>query len=171
VISARTITAGYAGLGAWRSAEIAKGVSPDAAVISSRLEQLITGLIQSATSVHQITEPIEELITLYKDCVSPNWDNEGALPISESALRDACDLILLLPTAVGRPSFSPEPMGAIAFEWYRSPTHIVVLSVNGSRSIQYAAILGEGNESHGRVNFPGSLPRPVQRVLEEYRYG
>jgi hypothetical protein len=160
---------GYPGLGGWRTATIANGVSTQARTLAGLLGELVTDMVQAATLNRQIGEPLEQLINVYQSCAATNWDGEGAASIGEDAFRDACDLLMLLPTSIDAPTISPEPTGGIAFEWYQSPSHILVLSVDGSRSIQYAGMFGIGNECHGRMNFTGSLPKMAQQLLESFR--
>lgn len=160
---------GYPGLGGWRASTIANGVSGTARTLAGLLGELFTDLAQSATLNRQISGPLDELVALYGTCSADNWDSQGARAVMEAAVRDAFDLLMVLPTSAEIPAVSPEPSGGIAFEWYRSPTHILVLSVNGSRAIQFAAMFGTGNEIHGKTNFTGSLPKAVQQLLESFR--
>jgi len=165
---AMALNTGYSGWGAWKSSQVARGVSSDADRLGHILGMLVSQSAQSATAQRWIDGPLESLIEISKDCATANWNGEGALAIGEPALNEACDLLTLLPSSIPSPTIFAEPTGGIAFEWYKSPTKILILSVNGTRCIQFAALLGDGDEAHGKTNFSGSLPRAAQLLFERY---
>jgi len=158
----------YAGFGTWRTSQATWGVSADADRLLSRFKELARDFFQTATAHRRIVQPVDSLIELYRECANPDWDGEGAQPVGEGAVNEACTLLFLLPPDVSSPTLLAEPSGAIAFEWYKKPNQVLVLSVNGNKSIQFAALLGNGNESHGKVNFSGSMPKEIQDKLDAF---
>lgn len=158
----------YAGFGTWRTSQATWGVSSDADRLLSRFKELARDFFQTATAQRRLVQPLDSLIELCRECANPDWDGEGARPIKEETANEACTLLLLLPPNVSSPTLVAEPSGAIAFEWYKRPNQVLVLSVNGNKSIQFAALLGDGNESHGKVNFSGSMPKEIQDKLDAF---
>ena len=165
---AMAVDAGYPGLGSWKSYQVAMGVSADANVLSGMMESLLSSLAQSATAQKRINEPLDALFSVYKECTARNWDGEQAPPVTIKSFNEARDLLMLIPSSFPVPSFSPESSGAIAFEWYKNAKNVFVISVDGTQSIQYAGLFGDGNETHGKVNYAGSIPRVIQTLLDDF---
>lgn len=134
------------------------GVSDAAQIICRLLGATATHRITSATGQARIAEPVASIYDLYERCGTPNWDGDGAAAISSDAVDEAEQLIYLIPSSIPIPEFVPEPTGGIALEWYQGRDRLYLLSVSGAKSIEFAALMGRGNEFHGRVNFEGSLP-------------
>lgn len=101
------------------------------------------------------------LLEIFLDCRKPNWDGYDAKPISEKAYFEAAKLLELLRFYLPQPEIVPEPMGDIAFEWYKENQYTFVISVSGVNTIAYAGIFGPGNEVHGTENFTESIPRTI----------
>ena len=144
------------------------GVSIDAQRISNILGSLTSHWIGSATGQARIADPVAALFDLYGRCRVNDWDGEGADAISFEALAEASQLISLLPSSIPTPEFLPEPSGAIAFEWYQGRNRVYVLSISGKKKIEFAGLLGYGNEIHGKANFEGCLPSIIQNQLREF---
>jgi hypothetical protein len=111
------------------------------------------------------------LEALYRDCSEEDWDAEGAKPVTRDALREAEMLVSLLPSWVPIPDFLPEPTGGIAFEWYKGPGRVYVLSVSGQGYVYYAGLFGAGNEEHGKAVFEDFLPAPIVEQLRRLHRG
>ena len=98
-------------------------------------------------------------------CSLPDWGGNDELPVSQLAISEALKLLEVLPQPFSSPEVSPEPTGAIAFEWRYAPMRILVFSMHGRGSIEYAGLLGRGTEFHGRSPFAGDLPNVLFRHL------
>jgi hypothetical protein len=163
-----TLDNSYAGWGAFRTSGATWGVSEDA----ERLARAFAGIARDAYATvnahRRFAQPIESLIDLYEQCAKPNWDGEDASPITEATVNDAIAVLFLLPLAVPIPTFHAEASSAIVLEWYKDPKRVLLLVVNGTHTIEYAALLGNGNETHGKVNFAGSFPKAIQNLLDDF---
>ena len=144
------------------------GVSPDALRISGIFGKLASHWLGSATGQSRIAEPTAALIELYQRCRVADWNGEDADAITIEVLVEAKKLLDLLPSSIPTPEFLPEPTGAIAFEWYQGRNRVYVLSVSGNKTIEFAGLLGLGNEIHGKANFEESLPQIIQGQLREF---
>jgi hypothetical protein len=143
-----------------------RSVSTDANVIKNLLETVSKNFVNSISGERLILEPLRALQYLIGSCAINNWDGEGSEPIPFEAFEEAQQLLSVLPSQYATPEISPEPMGAIAFEWYVNPNRVFVVSLSGKGSIQYAALFGIGNEDHGKRNFSSLLPPIVLEKLE-----
>lgn len=137
------------------------GVSVDANRLDIMMRAITGHFLNSALGQKMLVEPLSALREMCESCAEINWDGEGASPISRNAFKEAERLLFLLPRTIPTPEIVPEPGGAIALEWYREPSKVYVLSVNGTGSLQFAGLFGVGNEEHGRRNFSTLLPPVV----------
>ena len=147
------------GSGAWRTPQA--GVSDAALTVYRLVKKVAAESLQSATGQARLGEPYQVLSELRKQCSEKNWDGEGAEAILDAAFAEAEDFLYSIPSSLPMPEVLAEPTGAVAFEWYRGRGRVFVVSVNGSRSIEFAGLFGPGNEWHGKVNFEGTLPKVV----------
>lgn len=156
----------FTGILSNRSARTA--ISADAERLSGYAATIFRSFLGSATGQRQWAEPIAKLIELRDRCSEDDWDGDGASPISPLAFDEAVTLLTALPSTFPPPEPLPEPNGSIAFEWYRGRDRVYVLSLSGTKSIEFAGLFGAGNELHGRVNFESALPKRIQQDLASF---
>ena len=143
------------------------GVSKDSEKINQLFRDLADHRLDSATGQARIGDPQSELLRLYQICSQANWDGEGAKAINSVTLGEAQRLLDVIPSSIGIPDIIPEPNGSIAFEWRISPGRIYILSLSGRKRLEYAGLLGHGNETHGHWYYGGELPRLAGEHLRE----
>lgn len=154
-------------LGTGFSGAYSSGASIDSEKIGQMFRNLLVHNLDSATGQARIADPQSDLIRLYQESNFDNWDGEGAKPITPETLREAQRLLEVIPSSVRLPELLAEPSGAIAFEWYLSPSRVYVLSLSGRRRLEYAGLLGNGGETHGHWFYGGELPRLAGEHLRE----
>jgi hypothetical protein len=104
---------------------------------------------------------LSQVQALVKACAQSGWDATDAEPISKSAALRAADLIRALPEGSPLPELAPEPDGSISFDWIRSRSRLVSLSVGASGRLPYAWVDG-GEHGHGVVVFDGkNIPTDI----------
>lgn len=111
---------------------------------------------------------LSELISVWNECNTPNWDGYNALPVNGVTAQNAYQFIRALSIGTPLPSVGAEPDGSIALEWYQHSRWILSVSVNSTRTIYYAALFGVEKAS-GSVPFlddeiPATIVNLVQRV-------
>lgn len=108
-----------------------------------------------------------ELISLYQECRTSNWDGEGSLPVSLQTCDVALRFIRSLPTDVQMPSVSCAPDGSIEFDWMRTRGRILSVSVHNSDRLAFAWL--NGNErGHGVVRFNGrEIPQHLLSTIRD----
>lgn len=161
------VAAGHNSISAWRSSQ--PGVSEAAVRIQSGIQKIIAGFVSSATGQRRLGEPLGALASLYDECQEANWDDEGANPIPYAAYEEAENLLLSLPTTVPVPEFVPERSGRIAFEWYKRPDCVYLLSTAGNNELEFAAYFGRGFEIHGKCPFTDTFPSVILDHLREFQ--
>lgn len=101
----------------------------------------------------------------------PNWDGYEANPILRSVRDEAVRLIKMLPSDLPLPDVSPEPLGTIAFEWYKAKDNLFIASVSGKGIVEYAGLYGIGNRDYGTARIENTFPKIVsyhiRRLFED----
>ena len=72
---------------------------------------------QKLTSA-QLRQCKQDLEVLLKTAGKPNWDGEGADPVTEDAVKIAKEVIDDLPGDSGVPEISADPEGNVEFDWH-----------------------------------------------------
>lgn len=115
-----------------------------------------------------LTSAINELTMDYS---LPNWDGYEAKPILRSVRDEAVRLIKMLPSDIPLPEVSPEPLGTIAFEWYKAKDYLFIASVSGKGIVEYAGLYGIGNRDYGTARIENTFPKIVsyhiRRLFED----
>ena len=108
---------------------------------------------------------------LAQSCQDADWDGYDAVPVDPRSVHFAHELIDALPQDPTRSLFSmgAEPDGHITFEWHRSPSWTLSVSISPFAEAHYSALLGPdrryGTESLGApVRLPSSLRELIQRI-------
>ncbi len=143
------------------------GASAYAERIPSQYRAFVSRFIESATGSQRIAEPRQVIYDAYERCKKKNWNGEGADPIFATTAVRAEHLLLALPSHLPVPEIFADPTGAIVFEWYRRPKHRFVLSVYGNGSIEFAGLLGVGNEVYGAARIGDGLPEIIRDHLRQ----
>lgn len=137
------------------------GASEDADRLAALFRRITDAWTGSATGNQRFAEPYQALQEIAQRCEAPNWDNDGALPITRDAIDEAAALLSYLPLSVPIPDIFPEATGSVAFEWYRRPRYRYVLTMSGNRTVEFAGLFGPGNELYGEFRLEGGLPQAV----------
>ncbi len=143
------------------------GASAYAERIPAQYRAFVSRFIESATGSQRITEPRQAIYDVYDRCRNKNWNGEDANAISAITAVRAEHLLLALPSYLPVPEIFADPTGAIVFEWYRRPKHRLVLSVYGNGSVEFAGLLGVGNEVYGAARMENGLPEIVRDHLRQ----
>lgn len=77
------------------------------------------------------------------NCVLPDWDSYGAQAVSRETVEWAKRFIDALPADIATPDIVPESDGDIGFEWYKSPTQILSVSISGGGILNYAGLFDD----------------------------
>jgi len=113
----------------------------------------------------RLDEMISTLYDLLVDYSLPNWDGYEAKPISRSVHDDAVRFIKMLPSDLPLPDALPEPLGSIAFEWYKAKDKVFVASVSGKGIVEYAGLYGIGNRDYGTARIENTFPKIVSHHI------
>lgn len=108
----------------------------------------------------------DDLSQVYADCLEPNWDGYGAMPVSEATYRLAYQFLEALPLGAPVPSCGAEPDGHLTLEWHRSPRWTLSISVSPEGELHYAALLGT-RKAYGTEPFFGDAPRTIMDLIQQ----
>jgi len=107
-----------------------------------------------------------ELIELWDECKTPDWDGYDALPVLEKTFQNAWAVIQALPLTCPLPTLGAEPDGHITLEWYRHPRWIFSISVSPEGYLYYAALFGE-DSTNGSEFFLGEISTRILNLIEQ----
>ena len=140
-------------------AGIAMGVSDAAKNISAKIVNINSARLQTVTGSQKASMPSQAFEGLLEVL------NEGE-SISFEIISESLSFLKNLPANFEIPDIAQEPSGAITFEWYRTPFKVFVISINGTNTLEFAALAGRGNEWHGKMNYTGEMPIQIKTALE-----
>src|SRR5881396_3717871 len=100
---------------------VSRGNSDTAAFVDQQVQQGRRRLRDSVVFELLGMGTFDGLRQIYRECLEPNWDGYGALPVSEGAYWLAHQFLEALPLGTPPPSFGAEPDGQFTLEWHRSP--------------------------------------------------
>lgn len=86
--------------------------------------------------------------------------------ISYVAFKETLIFLQNLPANLEIPDIGVEPSGAITFEWYKNPHNVFVISIDGTNSLELAALTGMGNELHAKMKYKDKMPSEITSLLE-----
>lgn len=108
---------------------------------------------------------LNELVDIWKECNTPNWDGYDALPVQAATLRYTYLLLEALPLGYPSPSVGAEPDGHLTLEWYRHPRWILSVSISPTGTLYYAALFGN-SDVRGSEPFFGDIPKPILDLIQ-----
>ena len=141
-----------------------------ASAASNRLSRLVEEAENevAVAARAEITDSLNGLVEVFKDCSKPDWDAHGALPVSSEAVLEALSFIRQLPIGIQAPDVSPEPDGEVGLEWSDGHARSLVISFSGDGRISYAALLGGDRRIHGSERFLGTIPQGIHHTLLQF---
>jgi hypothetical protein len=97
-----------------------------------------------------------DLVKIWNECNTPNWDGYDAYPVERSTLQNANLFISSLPLNYPLPSLGVEPDGHLTLEWYRHPRWTISISISPEGMIYYAALFAN-SDVRGSEFFSGGI--------------
>lgn len=135
-------------------------------VLHEQAKSLVAGYPgEHAREKIDVSSLLEKLDGVYEESSSESWDGYDAKPLSEEAYLEARKLLGRIPLEFPAPDIVAEPEGDIGFEWYRGKGFSLVLSLDGSKTITYAARFGR-NETYGTEELTESFPEAITHFLK-----
>lgn len=111
-----------------------------------------------------VREVLNELCAVAEECSLPNWDGQGASPVSDESYRAAFRFLEALPLGAMVPSVGVEPDGEMTLEWYHSPRRTLSISFSKDGELHYAALSG-ASKSYGTEPFFGEVPKIILDLI------
>jgi hypothetical protein len=132
------------------------------------LYKLALQMGQQLASEQKRLDAIETMLTLPSQYRQPNWNGEGAVPISEAAIEEARLFLEKLPETIPWPEIIVEPDGYLGLEWYANKWRLYVLSFNGTGTVSCSGLHGSEKVYSTRYvdeGIPAEILRNIARVL------
>jgi hypothetical protein len=150
---------------AYSDAYASEGVS-EAAEDFSRKPTRVAFADNSVTIGHRYSHLFQQIIEARATADHDDWDGDGAIAVSTSAVDAAIVLSTAFPQSLAVPTVLPEPTGEITFEWYKDSTHVAVVAVDG-QFVRWSAIAGFDAPRSGAEPYLKLLPSSALDVVRE----
>lgn len=149
---------------AWVEASPSSGESEASLFFQQMFEQVQEHQLRPTSRGKKINDLWEILDKVQNDCKKPDWDGEGAGPLSQDAVNELKILFKALPLSSMTPDIVPEPTGGIGLEWRSGKDAILSLGLSGNGFVTYSTIIGEGESKYGTERFFGKIPSLVEET-------
>lgn len=113
------------------------------------------------------TDIRDEIQEVAIECSSADWDGYGATPVSLGEAKIAYLFLQMLPQNIEPPEVSPDPDGAISFNWGNGYNQIFSISVEENLLI-YAGLFNDGVKKHGQLPYYDEIPSEISDILSRY---
>jgi hypothetical protein len=120
----------------------------------------------SVTIGHRYNQLFQQIVDARATADHDDWDGNGAIAVSKSAVDAAIVLSTALPQSLPVPTVQPETTGEITFEWYKDPTHVAVVAVDG-QFVRWSALAGPDAPRSGAEPYLKLLPVSALDVVRE----
>jgi hypothetical protein len=99
--------------------------------------------------------PIDSLLAslraVAEECSRPNWDGQGAVPVTPQAVAAATRFAAALPAGLVAPEVVPEARGDLGFEWHVNDQRWCVISFRSPEEISWAAKFDADAKADGQI--------------------
>lgn len=114
------------------------------------------------------TTAINFVQQLAQEAARPNWDGEGAKPISANSRNAASVFLELLPFRLMEPDVAADPDDSFSFVWDRGRGHVLNVQVGRDYHLYFASISPISGRNRGSTSIGSYLPSTLLAVLEEF---
>jgi len=146
------------------TALLSRGSSPTAAYLDQVNRDNQCHFDQTAALSKQPV--IDQLLGIWEECKTPNWDAYDAYPVQQETLNSAYAFIKALPLGFPLPDVSAEPDGHLAFDWFKHPRWTISVSISPESILYYAALLGN-SDPRGSEPFLGEISDRLLNLIKE----
>ncbi len=145
------------------SATISRGNSETAQYLNNASQSNSQHFQQLASLSKQ--SAYEELINIWEECKTDNWDGYNALPIQKQTFKNTYSFIKSLPLGYTLPSVGVEPDGHLTLEWYKHPRWTISISISPEGILYYAALFGN-SDVRGSEIFSWEISRNLFDLIQ-----
>lgn len=143
---------------------VSRGVSEEAAITDREASKGLERLRQSHTFGEGRRRALAALEYVRATCASPGWDGAGAAPVAATTYVLALRVLDSLPLGLPAPTVSAEPDGHVTFEWHRTASWTLSVSISPDAELHYAALLGDSTQ-YGTEPFFGDVPERIAELI------
>ena len=140
------------------------GVGSDASYVDTQLSKIHQEALNLATNKINDLDLQKEIQGIIVETSEPDWDGYGALPLQSGSLRYALVFLWLLPSQYGLPMIDADNKGRISFEWIKSKSKRLSVSVTSSGKLIYAFLAGASSGS-GEEYLGSTVPDTILSII------
>lgn len=124
---------------------------------------------EEAASNQPLILALEQLLTIFAEYSTENWDGFGALPLSKEAMLEAGLFLQYLDDArLPMPYISPEVDGGIELEWYKSTDFIFTVNMSGNEILGYSGFYGKRKRTYGTEPLTKEIPASIAGNIAQF---
>jgi hypothetical protein len=90
------------------------------------------------------------------------------IKINSSAIKEAAKILKNLPDEIPIPELIDEANGFLTLEWYKDPKNIFVISLNGTKTLEFAWMYGGSKEFSGKLDILDMIPESLIEDLKVF---
>lgn len=145
-----------------------QGVSDDFAKLANAAKSFRQYLARANVAYGHIAEISQAIDHAASFAGIENWDEEGALPVSQHTVSLAKRFASALPSDIEVPEIYADSHGELTFEWRSGKGRIVAISIYPNGTIGYSSLIG-ASKVYGWENFVSSIPAMlIHRIARIY---
>ena len=148
---------------------ISRGTSVEAEYVAKTKQESQDRLRESLSFGFGLSRPFDELYKVAEECSIDGWDGESAKPVSTGTFLQAIRFLRSLPFDIKAPSVGADPDGELTFEWYKSPSRVLSVSVGLESVLRYAALIGP-RTAYGSEPFLEAPPQVIVDLIREITF-
>ncbi len=107
---------------------------------------------------------LAELLAVWHQSNTANWDGYGATAIAEKTLHLTEVLVEKLPPHAPLPDVGAEADGHMTLEWRNGSDRLISVSVDPNLRLHYVAVI-DREQHHGCVPYSPILPRSILNLV------
>lgn len=135
--------------------------------IGRPLQPLSTGGSFRAERTDWLSQANKELDSVWTEASRPDWDGEGAEPVSHAVVDVTRKLLALLPVTAPEPGISAGPSGRIHLHWQRRRRLALTIAIAADGTLSFAGLFGR-NRQFGTEQFREAIPTSILEGIERF---
>ena len=126
-------------------------------------EEQIRNSVTYGDTFNSITE---ELVEIFEESSTPDWDGHGSGPLKIDAVINAALFAAVLPHYIPLPELTPTSRGEVDFDWSFGDRKLLNVSITETGMLIYA-YSNELETRHGSLPFTGELPDAIVEIFRQ----
>ncbi|MBA2591853.1 MAG: hypothetical protein M3495_20620 [Pseudomonadota bacterium] len=138
-----------------------RSVNTGASLESRDLQIKVAGFFREFHKRADREQAFDELAEALRQGGAANWDQYGAIGVTDATAEVAYRFLSALPSTLPSPNVGLDPDGEVSFEWLAEKGRVFSVSIGESGRLSYAGMFGPEKTAHGSEPFDDAIPDAV----------